>query len=193
MNKRSGIESKKRIMNAAMDVFSRKGYAKASIREIAMTAEISIGGVYLYFKNKEDLYKNLIRERMRDMGSKIEITAGRAESATEALSKFLRLYLENALKHKEFILLHIREHGFAFGVPEKSQFFKKQRDLIEKIIQRGIHSNEFRKCSAKDMAGIIMGSVRGIILTVALDDVHITPKMLNEFVFKGLLKAGEKE
>ncbi|OGW43362.1 MAG: hypothetical protein A2Y66_06050 [Nitrospirae bacterium RBG_13_41_22] len=194
MNRRSGIESKKRIIKAAMDVFSKRGYAKASIREIAKVAGISVGGVYLYFKNKEELYKSLIDDRMRDMGSKIEIIAGRTESATKALSDFLKLHLENALKHKEFILLHIREHGFAFGVAEKKKFFTKQRELVEQILQKGIQSGEFRKCNAKDMAKIIMGSLRGIILSMALDDgVTITPKMLNEFIFNGLLRADKRE
>ncbi|KPK44264.1 MAG: hypothetical protein AMK74_05460 [Nitrospira bacterium SM23_35] len=190
MNKRSGIESKKKIMKAAMDVFSRKGYAKANIREIARIAGISIGGVYLYFRNKEELYKSLINEKMLDIGSKTETIAGETRSASQALSDFLRLHLDYALKHKEFILLHIREHGFTFGVQEKKNFFRKQRDLVGRLIQRGIRTGEFRKCDADDMAKVIMGSLRGILLSMALDDdVHITPQMLNEFIFNGLLSA----
>ncbi|MCJ7483759.1 MAG: TetR/AcrR family transcriptional regulator [Thermodesulfovibrionales bacterium] len=193
MNKRSGIESKQKIMKAAMDVFSRKGYAKANIREIARIAGISIGGVYLYFRNKEELYRNLINERMLDIGNKTETIAGKSQSASEALSHFLSLHVENALKHKEFILLHIREHGFTFGVQEKKNFFRKQRELVERLIQRGIRTGEFRKCNADDMAKVIMGSLRGVILSMALDDdVHITPQMMNEFIFNGLLTPARK-
>ena len=193
MNKRSGIESKQKIMKAAMDVFSRKGYAKANIREIARTAGISVGGVYLYFRNKEELYRSLINERMLDIGSKTETIAGKTQSASEALSHFLSLHLENALKHKEFILLHIREHGFTFGVQEKKNFFRKQRELVERLIQRGIRTGEFRKCNADDMAKVIMGSLRGVILSMALDDdVHITPQMMNEFIFNGLHTPARK-
>lgn len=193
MNKRSGIESKEKIMKAAMDVFSRKGYAKANIREIARTAGISVGGVYLYFRNKEELYRSLINERMLDIGSQTETIAGKTQSASEALSHFLGLHLENALKHKEFILLHIREHGFTFGVQEKKNFFRKQRELVERLIQRGIRTGEFRKCNASDMAKVIMGSLRGVILSMALDDdVHITPQMMNEFIFNGLHTPARK-
>ena len=177
-------------MKAAMDVFSRKGYAKANIREIARIAGISIGGVYLYFRNKEELYKSLINEKMLDIGSKTETIAGETRTASQALSDFLRLHLDYALKHKEFILLHIREHGFTFGVQEKKNFFRKQRDLVGRLIQRGIRTGEFRKCDADDMAKVIMGSLRGILLSMALDDdVHITPQMLNEFIFNGLLSV----
>jgi AcrR family transcriptional regulator len=193
MNKRSGIESKKRIIEAAIAVFSAKGYAKANIREIAKSAGISVGGVYLYFKNKEELYKNLVNNWMRDIGSKSEITAGSAETASEALSNFLKMHLENALKHREFILLHIREHGFTFGAKEKRKFFRAQRELVAQIIQRGIASGEFRKCNPENMATMIMGSLRGILLSVALDDnVHVTPEMLKEFMFQGLLDARHK-
>jgi len=190
MNKRSGIESKKKIIKAAMDVFSVKGYAKTSIREIAGAAGISVGGVYLYFSNKEELYKSLINEKMRDIGARLRLAAGDTESPSQALSNLLKIHLEHALKHKEFILVHIREHGFAFGVQEKRKFFREQRALISRIIQRGIQSGEFRKCDPEDMATIIMGSLRGILLSIALDqDVHITPERLTEFIFKGLLKT----
>jgi len=193
MNRRSGIESKQKIMKAAMDVFSRKGYSKANIREISRTAGISVGGVYLYFRNKEELYRSLINERMLDIGSKTETIAGKTQSASEALSHFLSLHVENALKHKEFILLHIREYGFTFGVREKKNFFRKQRELVERLVQRGIRSGEFRKCNADDMAKVIMGSLRGVILSMALDDdVHITPQMMNEFIFNGLLTPARK-
>jgi AcrR family transcriptional regulator len=193
MNKRSGIESKQKIMKAAMDVFSRKGYAKASIREIARTAGISIGGVYLYFRNKEELYRSLISERMLDIGNKTETIARKTQSAPEALSHFLGMHLENALKHKEFILLHIREHGFAFGAQEKRKFFRRQRELIEQIIRQGIRTGEFRKCKADDMAKVILGSLRGVILSMALDDdVHISPQVMKEFIFHGLLSASAR-
>jgi AcrR family transcriptional regulator len=190
MNRRSGIESKKKIIEAAMAVFSTKGYAKASIREIAKVAGISIGGVYLYFTNKEDLYKNLIRERKSSLRDAIEKTLSQPRTAAESLSVFIKLYLDYAVKHKEFIILHIREHGFTFGVQEKRQFFSQQRKLIEKIIQRGIQSGEFRKCNPKQMATILMGSLRGIVLSMTLDDVHITPEMLSELIYRGLLAAG---
>jgi AcrR family transcriptional regulator len=191
MNNRSGKESKKRIIDAAMAVFSAKGYAKASIREIAKAAGISIGGVYLYFKNKEDLYRNLIKERKSGLRQAIETTLGKSKTASDALSLFIKLYLDYAVKHKEFIILHIREHGFTFGAHEKRQFFKQQRKLIEQIIQRGIRSGEFRKCDPQDMATILMGLLRGIVLTMALDDMHIKPKMLNEFIFEGLLTVSD--
>jgi AcrR family transcriptional regulator len=173
-----------------MEVFSRKSYAAANIREIAKTAGISVGGLYLYFRNKEDLYKSLVEENRRSLSSMIETTLGRSHTASEALSSFIKLYLDYAVKHKEFILLHIREHGFTFEMDKKMAFLRQQAEIIEKIIIKGMRSGEFRKCNGRETARIIMASLRGIVLSTALNnDAVIKPEMLNEIIFQGLMRA----
>jgi AcrR family transcriptional regulator len=187
MNKRSGIESKKIIMKAAMDIFSSHGYAGANIREVAEKAGVSVGSIYLYFKNKEELYRNLLVENRREMADRTATEVESARNASQALSNFLRLYLDYAMKHSEFIMLHIREHGFTFDLKEKKRFFLSQRNLIEKIINRGVRSGEFRKCNVRQTAKLVMGSLRGITLSMALDeDGFVRPEILEDFFFKGL-------
>ena len=194
MNKRSGMKSKERITRAAMDVFLRKGYAKASIREIARSAGLSVGAVYLYFRNKEELYKNLILEKMRDLESRTARLFETIGSAPEALSGILGMHLEHAIKHREFILLHIREHGFTFGAQEKRKFFEHQKEMVENIIRRGILSGEFRKCNPGDMATMIMGTLRGVVLSMALErNVFVSPRLMQDFVLRGLLSESRRE
>jgi len=50
---------RQQIMVAAKRVFSQKGYNKATMEDIAGEAELSPGTLYLYFKNKEELYASL--------------------------------------------------------------------------------------------------------------------------------------
>jgi len=189
MNKRSGIETKKKIVDAAREIFSSKGYAAANMREIAQAAGTSVGGVYLYFKNKEELYKSLISEKRSSLSSMIEMSSAQARTAAEALSAFVKLNLDYAVKHKEFILLHIREHGFAFGLEEKKQFFRQQVYHLEKIIKKGILAGEFRECNSKDFSKIIVGSLRGIIISIALDEGgSVSPGTLCTFFLNSLLK-----
>jgi len=189
MNIRSGIETKKKIVEAAGEIFSSKGYAAANMREIAQAAGTSVGGVYLYFKNKEELYKSLISEKRNSLGGMIETSSAQARTAAEALSAFVKLYLDYALKHKEFILLHIREHGFAFGLKEKKRFFRRQVDHLEKIIKKGILSGEFRECNSRDLSKIIVGSLRGIIISIAMDEGgSVSPGTLCTFFLNSLLK-----
>jgi AcrR family transcriptional regulator len=180
-------------MKAAMDVFSSHGYAGANIRKVAEKAGVSVGSIYLYFKNKEELYRSLFVEKRREMADGTAAAVESARDASQALSNFLRLYLEYAMKHKEFIMLHIREHGFTFDLKEKKQFFLSQRSLIEKIINKGVRAGEFRRCNVRETAKLVMGSLRGITLSMALDeDGFVKPEMLDEFFFQGLLSTEKK-
>jgi AcrR family transcriptional regulator len=50
------------ILKAAETLFSKEGYHKSSMEQIADAAEVSVGAVYFYFKNKEDLLIHLMKE-----------------------------------------------------------------------------------------------------------------------------------
>lgn len=190
MNKRSGTESKKKILHAALKVFLSMGFAGASMRDVAKAAGISVGGVYLYFKNKDDLYFNIINERINDFIEKTEEIASSGFAPTDILSSLIKAHIEYVRRHREFILVHIREHCFAFGREKKKEFIKKQKRLIERIIRQGIRKGEFRKCNVRETSNIIMATLRGIATAIALDaDVVITPKGVTELIFHGLLRG----
>src|SRR2546426_881401 len=50
------------IVTAALDVFVERGFAAARLEEVARRAGVTKGTVYLYFKNKEALFKAVVRE-----------------------------------------------------------------------------------------------------------------------------------
>ncbi len=50
---------RQQIIVAAKRVFSEKGYSKSTMEDIAKEAELSPGTLYLYFKNKDELYASL--------------------------------------------------------------------------------------------------------------------------------------
>ncbi len=53
---------KKEIINAAIEVFSQKGYHNAKVNDITRQAGISIGTFYIHFKNKRDLFIEVVEE-----------------------------------------------------------------------------------------------------------------------------------
>jgi len=56
MTKRERVERKRQsIIKAARIVFESRGYDGTTISDVAQRANISVGAVYLYFKNKEEL------------------------------------------------------------------------------------------------------------------------------------------
>lgn len=54
--------SRRQILDAALDLFSHRGYGATSIRDIADGAELSTGNVYHHFADKEDIYNTIFEE-----------------------------------------------------------------------------------------------------------------------------------
>lgn len=189
MNKRSGIESKKRIIIAALRLFSEYGYSKASMRMIANASGISIGGLYLYFKNKDELYLTLIKSRLDELADMTRQSLKNISDPADAVSKFISLHLAYAKKHRELILVQGREHGFTSGISAKRKFFKTQRGFIEGIIRKGIRSGVFKKCNVKETAKIIFCTIRGFVLSLILEtDALFSPHECSKLILNGLLK-----
>ena len=61
------------IIQAAIEVFSRKDFKAASISEIAGKAGVADGTIYQYFKNKEDLFFSIPIEKTKEFRSQLEL------------------------------------------------------------------------------------------------------------------------
>src|SRR3954451_24484781 len=55
--------SRSQLLDAAEEVFGRKGFHATTLKEIAELAEFSVGSVYSFFDNKDDLYLNVFLRR----------------------------------------------------------------------------------------------------------------------------------
>ncbi|MBC8391217.1 MAG: TetR/AcrR family transcriptional regulator [Deltaproteobacteria bacterium] len=77
------------IQNAAEEVFIRKGFNSATIEEIAKKAELSPATIYLYFKNKDELYASLNLITLTYLYTQIEaVYANRSLSCEEKIIGF---------------------------------------------------------------------------------------------------------
>ena len=179
-------------MSAAVKVFSQYGYRGSSMRLIAKTAGISVGAVYLYFRNKEDLYYTLIKDKLDDLDGRTAEILKDMKDPAEAMKNFIAMRLEHAKKHREHILIQAKEHGFTFGIKIKKEFFRHQREVVEKIVRKGIALRKFRKCDAEEVSKIIICTLRGFILSVIVEpDALFSPEECGSLILKGLLQKAD--
>jgi AcrR family transcriptional regulator len=172
MNRRSAEESKKNILAAALTVFSEHGYRDACMRMIAQRAGMSVGGLYLHFKSKEDLCLTMMRERMEELAGELESTINK-DRPDEAIVSYIRINLDYAKRHRELILTHSRDQGFTFGASLKREYSKKQRGLIEEILITGIGLGRFVECDVTETSKIIMGILRGYVFSMLVDPENL--------------------
>lgn len=86
-------DKRRRILDAAVQVFAQKGYFAARVSEIASRAEVADGTIYLYFRNKEDILVSLFDDVMAEHIQKGREELGAAEGAAARLLVIARHHL----------------------------------------------------------------------------------------------------
>lgn len=136
------IEKKQRIKDAAIKLMSEKGYHSTSSNEIAKEAEVSIGTFYSYYKDKKDLYKELVADIYNvvispmNMGKDSKTQTGVEASPFDNLDKLsieetVYLYIETVFKGHEYETAFQREIA---SLSEQSDEFRE----IEMVHKEGL-------------------------------------------------------
>jgi AcrR family transcriptional regulator len=90
-----GRDGRVALLDAAMEVFARRGYRDASVDEIAERAGYSKGAIYFHFSGKDDLFFALLEERvdrpMREAIKLLESAPPQEDMAAEASRRFVEL------------------------------------------------------------------------------------------------------
>lgn len=110
-----GRRTRDHLVNAGRAVFAREGYVHARMGDVVEEAEISMGGLYRYFKNKEDLFAEVIADLHEHLFHESRpVTTSLKSDPRLALYEsnfgYLRIYLENAGVMRAFIqAAHVEE------------------------------------------------------------------------------------
>ncbi|MEO0245016.1 MAG: TetR/AcrR family transcriptional regulator, partial [candidate division WOR-3 bacterium] len=76
----SQINTKDLILKKAEQIFFENGYYKTKIDDIAKSAKVAKGTIYLYFKSKEDLFISIIEKNLGDFYNKIKEVSEKEKS-----------------------------------------------------------------------------------------------------------------
>lgn len=83
-------EKRNKIFDTAINEFAEHGYESANINNIALKAGVSIGSMYKYFKNKEELYLAIIHFGVENLKSILEATIQDEEDLLGKIEKIIR-------------------------------------------------------------------------------------------------------
>jgi AcrR family transcriptional regulator len=107
-----------RLLEAARKVFGRRGYYGASLDEIAADAGFSKGALYYNFGSKEGLFLALLEERLQERVRIIGDAFQNERTASDAIQRIAREYLESLSQRQEFLLLYFEFWAHAVREPK---------------------------------------------------------------------------
>src|SRR4030095_9470184 len=135
------------ILEAALHVFGEQGFARTRLEEVAKRAGVSKGTLYLYFKSKEDLFREMARACVSASVAQEEEFVRTFEGSTrELLEQFIRRYWAKMNEPANLRLVRV-VHPELTNFPELAPFFfqeviPRMRRLIQSIIELGIERGE---------------------------------------------------
>jgi len=152
--------AKEALLMAAVSLFSEKGYASTSVREIAAQAGVTKPVLYYYFQNKEGLFRAIMDGAAERQQELLEEASRRTGSALERiLFLYRRLYEELLPNYSLFRMIHNLIFGPPQGVPKYDMegYHRRMVEAVKTIYRQGLERGEVRPADPHEVAMLIVG------------------------------------
>jgi TetR/AcrR family transcriptional regulator len=191
---------RKRLLDKATEIFARKGYAAATVREIVAAAGVTKPVLYYYFRNKEGLFLELMGEAWKRFGDLIDCAHKGIGPPREKILHLVEKAYELLLDQIEVARIG---YSIYYGLPQGAPFFDfdafhlKFHEAISGLIQEGIQKKEFKKGNVDDMTWAVIG-----VVNVAVEARIWHPEMAMDekgvgrilhLVFEGICQNAQAE
>lgn len=123
-------EKRKQIIAGAIQVFKKKGYHKATVREIAREANIGLGSIYDYVNSKDDILYLFFENYVTTFFDKVQSRAAQIPDPLARLEITFRAFVEAAMELEEQVMLSYTQARYV-----KKNYLKiilrKESEIVE--------------------------------------------------------------
>lgn len=178
--------SRTQLLDAAEEVFGRKGFHETTLKEVAELAEFSVGSVYSFFENKDDLFRQIFLRRgdefMVDM--RAALRDSEADPAAQ-LHRLVDLQIGFFRTHPHFGRLFLRSSSATMLSSDRrvddaiSANFEESMRLQADLFARGQRAGVFRAGDVGVLARLfsgLMSAYQALDPAVVSDDPHPTER-----------------
>lgn len=194
------VEHEKRkheILDKSLDIFIEEGYEDVTFQKIADRCGITRTTLYIYFKNKREIFLWSIKQLTEDLEiSLVKIIEDKSKNTTTRLKLMLNAILDKCVANRRLFnvvltyLLQIQKTGKDPGERVRRRILRL-RHLMSTVIIEGQSSGEFRKQNVKALNELFYGLIESAIFRLAIlnqDNVNECHDVLNLAV-EGIINA----
>jgi AcrR family transcriptional regulator len=198
----TGDERRRKIIQAAMYVFSRSGFSGATTRKIAQKAGISEAMIYSHFKDKEDLYSAIIDQKMQESEPLYYPLDAMRKKDDERVfetivSNFMQRYSEDTTFLRLLLFSALEGHELAgmFVAGPVRRFF----EFLAEYMRKRIDEEAFKPVNPEIASRCLVGMVHYFVLlkkiycdeTLQSIELNETIETMINIFCRGLLKGGQ--
>jgi TetR/AcrR family fatty acid metabolism transcriptional regulator len=163
---------RERIIAAAAKLFGEKGYHNTTTAEIAETANVAAGTIYIYFSSKEELLVAVFEEFLSIHMDRLRDGVAREAGPEAKLRRLLKLGLElmeNNPDSARIFLSQLRQSTSMVKMVAKRSS-RAYKEIIEEILAEGVRNGICREMSIEATASMLFGAYESVVFDWVADD-----------------------
>ncbi len=125
-------DTRQRILEVALDLFTEHGYDGTSLREIADELGITKAALYYYFESKEDIFLAL-HMRLHEFGKDALVRLGDQPVTLQLWSELLDELIDQILAQRQIFLMHLRNEATARKTPQPQPTTAEHEDIQNRL------------------------------------------------------------
>jgi AcrR family transcriptional regulator len=137
-------EKRRRILDAAVRVFARRGFHASRVGDIAEEAGVAHGLLYHYFSSKDEVLQTVFRENWAELLERFEQVEESDEPADEKLHGIVKILLRTWRNDPDLVTVMVREVGRSAHLASQVEVIGRGFAVIERVIEQGQGEGVFR-------------------------------------------------
>ena len=170
MRKKEAIE---KVFTASLKVFAEYGYKKATVEEIAAELGMTKGNLYLYVKNKKDLYHRTVSHAMLQWQGMVRSRVEKEQNAENMFLVMCEKAVEYLSRHDELRRLLIRDPDIFPMFAKVDPYHEINRasvEMIKRILEAGIREGRFREVDTERVSEVIFSIYKMFIIRMYIKE-----------------------
>ena len=188
-------EVRAQIVNVARKIFTRYGFKKTTMEEIAEATRKGKSSIYYYFQSKEDIFRAVVEKEADELKERLDKTINTEAPPIEKLKAYILFRLHHVRTLENFYAALNEEYlsHMDFILDIRKKFDQGELEAVKGILEEGMDDGTFQITSSEIGAIAIATMMKGLELPLLLSSEHKTDRgeLLDDLIrvlFFGIVK-----
>jgi AcrR family transcriptional regulator len=158
------------IAQAAKTVFAERGYTRATLEDIAQRAGMSKATIYIYYKNKDDLFLHVVEELVNATTAATAQAATMPKAPLEKLARIVRDKMTFYEQERDFFRIYLNEKQ-GLEVSPKDPHKRALRDMylqevqvLDRVLHEGMEAGVLRQMDSRRLAFFLREMISTVLV-----------------------------
>lgn len=188
---------RRQILDAAIQVFSERGFHGARMDDIVKQSGLSKGALYWYFESKDQLIETILDDFFEQELVLLRAAASASGTVSERLKAFTVILVQDMQKMPAFLPIAFEFYAAATRQSPirdtLQRHFRDYRSALMTMLDQGVESGELRQVDTESFAVGLMALLDGLTLWWVVNPADIQMESITNTLLELLLNAVKRE